>query len=301
MNILVTGSEGTIGRKLVKELSMQGYNVKGFDLLRGNNILNFDECIRATANIDVVVHCAAALDEEAKELWKVNVIGTKNLIEAAIKNNCDRFIFISTVGVYGDCKEKVKETSAFNPQTKYEKSKAEAEKIVLERQELIAVNILRLALVLAPNEYWKKIIELIKKDFPLIGSGKNYWQTVFIDDVVSAISFIIERNDLIGEDFIIAEENPLTLNEIVIEIKRQLKMKEKIKRLPLIVGQILAFFYGLIAKISGKKTLINTAYVSRLTRNRHYSIEKIKSLGWKPKYDFKNGLKIVLKELSEIK
>lgn len=298
MRVLVTGSEGTIGRRLVKTLSEKGFDVSGFDLQRGFDLLKKDDCIKATAGIDIVIHCAANLNEEAKDLWKVNVNGTENIIDAAIKNNAERFIFLSTAGVYGNCKEKVKETSNFNPQTAYEKSKAKAEEIILERQELIAINILRPAIVLAPNDYWKKIIELVKKGFPLIGSGENYWQTVYVDDVVNAITFIVENDELIGEDFIIAEEKPLKLKEIVHEIKRQVNLKEEVKTIPVLVGKIGAFIYGLNSFITGKKSIISTAHISRLIRNRHYSIDKIKSFGWKPEYDFKTGLRKVLKELN---
>ena len=292
MKILITGSNGLVGSQLMKELS-KNHKVEGFDLVGGQNILDYEQCLSHCKGKDLVIHCAAVLEEENPALKTVNVQGTKNILNASIKSNVPRFIFLSTTGVYGDCKEKVDEKSEFDPVTEYEKSKAEAEAFLRTKKSEININIIRPAIIVADNKYWKSIISLVKKNFPLIGSGKNKWQTVFIDDVVDAISFIIKKNPT-NEDFIIAEETPLTLNEVVLEIKKQLNLPERIVHIPFFVAFPLFGLYSLFLVLFNRKSLISPAYLKRLTRNRNYSVEKLKKLGFTPKYNFKSGLKKIL-------
>ena len=295
MKILITGSNGLVGSQLMKELS-KTHKVEGFDLVGGQNILDYEQCLSHCKGKDLVIHCAAVLEEENPALKTVNVQGTKNILNASIKSNVPRFIFLSTTGVYGDCKEKVDEKSEFDPVTEYEKSKAEAEAFLRTKKPEININIIRPAIIVADNKYWKSIISLVKKNFPLIGSGKNKWQTVFIDDVVDAISFIIQKNPT-NEDFIVAEEAPITLNEVVLTIKETLGLPKRIFHFPFFLAFPFFLLYGLLASLVNKKTIISAAYIKRLSRNRNYSVDKLKKLGFTPKYNFKTAIKLVLIKL----
>src|SRR3989338_11420693 len=126
MNILITGSNGLLGSALMKKLSAN-HEVKSFDLINGQNILDLSHCLNHCKGQDLIIHCAAILDEDNAALFDVNVDGTKNILNASIQSKVKRFIFISTAGVYGDCETKVNESTAFAPVTAYEKSKARAE------------------------------------------------------------------------------------------------------------------------------------------------------------------------------
>ena len=289
--LLVTGSSGFVGKQLVKALRARGHSVKEFDLDKGLNLLKPEDCKKATKGIEIVVHLAAVLDEKAKQLWEVNVKGTENILKASAENKVERFIHLSTAGVHGNQKGKINEETALEPVTAYEKSKAEAERIVEEYQEMIEVTILRPAIVLGPNEYWKKIIKLMKKNFPLIGSGKNKWQTVFIQDLVSAIIFCVEHGETAGETFIVAEENALTLEELCIEIKKALGLKPKMKKIPFWLGKTLAYLYTIFSENS----ILSPAHLERLKRNREYSIEKIKKFGWQPEFDARRAVALTVK------
>ncbi|MEM4662448.1 MAG: NAD-dependent epimerase/dehydratase family protein [Candidatus Diapherotrites archaeon] len=289
--ILVTGSSGFVGERLVKELKRVGFVVKEFDYKRGNNILNYDECKEAVKGCYAVVHCAAILDEHSPMLFSVNVDGTENIIRAACESKVDRFIFISTAGVHGDQKGTITEESPLKPETRYEKSKALAEQKVEEYQELINVTIIRPAIVLGNNEYWKKIFALVKKGFPLIGSGKNKWQIIYIDDLVDAIKFCIENDSTEGEKFIVAEDDALSLEEIYIEIRKALGLKPRVRKIPIFIGKLIAYLYIIFFR----KSIVTPEHIERLVRNRCYSIDKIKSLGWKPKWDAKKGVREVAK------
>ncbi len=293
--ILVSGSSGFVGKRVVAALKKKGYPVREFDLDKGLDLLRETDCRKAVKEIDLVIHGAAILDEDSPLLWQVNVNGTENLIKAAAEGKVERFIHLSTAGIHGNQKGKVSEKSAVEPVTVYEKSKAAAEKIVEDYQEMIESTVIRPAIVLGANDHWKKIIRLMEKDFPLIGNGKNKWQTVYVDDLVDAIVFCAEHDKTAGEIFIVAEEKALSLESLYVELKKALGLEPKMWKIPFWSGKILAFFYATFSP----KSIVNLAHLERLNRNREYSIAKIKKTGWKPKFDAEQGIKRTVKEVGK--
>lgn len=294
MKILVTGSAGFVGKKLVRALRRNRHQVIEFSHSKANDITNFAKINSALKRIDVVYHLAAVIDETKKsEMRKVNVRGTENVLEASAKNNIQQFIYLSSVGVYGNFKGKADESFPMNPETEYEKTKADAEKLVWDYQEMLPVTILRSALIMGANKYWGDIVKVIEKDLPMIGNGENKWQTVYIEDIVSALVFVLRKEETFGEIYNIAEEDEPTLKELYFEIKRNLKMKMEFKSIPSFAGMALSYFN----LISGKNKILIPAHVKRLLKNRNYSIAKIKKLGWKPRYNLRGSVVHTLNEL----
>ena len=287
MNILVTGSRGFVGQKLVNALKANGHRIREFDITLGNDITNAGGCNNAVARADVVYHLAAVLDEKSGLLHKVNVKGTENILEAAAKTQCKQFIYLSTVGVHASIKGIVNEGSKFKPVTAYEKSKADAEQVVQEFQEMLPITILRSALILGPNKYWQQIVKLVSKGFPLVGSGKQVWQTIYIDDLVSALLFVLKNDSCLGETFIVAEREKHSLRSLYEEIQRQLGMKVGINTMPVFAAKLAGIFYAL----RGKKSIVTAEHVERLVRERNYDTKKIVALGWQAKIRMPEAVK----------
>jgi len=292
MNILVTGSSGFVGKRLVQSLGKKGHCVKEFDTAKGNDLLDKKQCLKACKGIDTVFHLAAVLDEKSPLLEKVNVKGTENILEAVAKERCASFIFLSTVGVNAGVKGIVNRKSQFKPITPYEKSKARAEKLVLDFQEMIPITIIRSALVLGPNKYWKQIVKLVGKGFPIIGGGKQVWQTIYIDDLVSALVFVLGKKECIGETFVVAEQDKPTLRELYAEIRKQLGTSGKIKAMPKWIAKIAAV-------LKGNKGILTTQHIDRLARERNYDTAKIEGLGWKAKVEMKEAVRRTVLELQK--
>lgn len=115
MKILVTGSEGTLGKPLVTHLRVQGHDVWTLDMQHGANLQHiradigdWRELERAVnlANPDMVYHLAAEFGRKNGEdyyerLWRTNVIGTRNMLEAQRRLRF-KMIFASSSEVYGD-------------------------------------------------------------------------------------------------------------------------------------------------------------------------------------------------------
>ncbi|MBI4043871.1 MAG: NAD(P)-dependent oxidoreductase [Candidatus Diapherotrites archaeon] len=303
MRVLVTGSKGFIGQAVIKVLQEKGHSIHEFDYSIGQNILRREDLEKALNDAHAVIHLAALTDEtkSEKELFEVNVEGTKNVLESAGKAGVKHVIYLSTVGIYGPTtKEALNEESPCNPITPYEQSKKAAEEVVQEYQEVVPITILRSALALGPSTYWAQIFKTVKKGFPLIGKGENKWQIVYIKDLAQAIAFVLGKEEVFGETYLVAEEKGKTLFELVQRIGT-LVGRPEIKTIPVWLGMALAHVFALQGKITGKRPLLIPKHVRRMLKERNYDISKLKALGWKPRYDTDAALKETFEALKEKK
>jgi dihydroflavonol-4-reductase len=118
LNILVTGASGFLGQNLVPRLVDLGHKVRTFgrsqylpaslDKLNLNHysgdITNFDEVSKAVSGTEIVYHLAGLVSYKKRDLDKahaVNVIGTRNVMQASLKANVKRVIHTSSVAAFG--------------------------------------------------------------------------------------------------------------------------------------------------------------------------------------------------------
>ena len=143
MKILITGATGFIGRNLVSRLCKE----KKFfitALVRRSSKVNFlkekninliyaDITKKETLdiineNFDVIYHCAGFVGEKPPELlYRVNVLGTKNICEFALKKGVKKFIHVSSVAVINGNEERpLRDDMPYRPVTPYGISKMES-------------------------------------------------------------------------------------------------------------------------------------------------------------------------------
>lgn len=150
----VTGASGLVGRRVVRRLVADGYDVRvliravrqppeaGVEIFRGS----LDETAsleRLLESASLLFHCAAELRDESR-MWEVNVDGTERLLEAARTAGIRYCCHLSSAGVVGLTELKiVDESAACNPQNTYERSKWAAEQLVARGIPGRAVVILR--------------------------------------------------------------------------------------------------------------------------------------------------------------
>jgi len=132
-SFFITGGSGTLGRELQEVLTERNILFKA-PSSRECNILDKDRLELLINNSDEVVHCAAAtnvreIEKNPNNAYKVNVIGTINVIEACKKLN-KKLIFISTDYVFDGNKGNYSTDDPINPLSKYAKTKAAAELLV---------------------------------------------------------------------------------------------------------------------------------------------------------------------------
>ena len=175
---MVTGASGFIGGALFKDLISNGYDCKGLvrkmiHIPNGafvlGDLLDNESLEKATKGIDLVIHAAAVVPNFGKEqrTWKTNVQGTKNLINACLKNGVSKFVFISSEASYkAPFPELVKEDWPFEGFDLYGRSKALGEKLTIEMLTgKMFWTILRPAQVYGPGDtsgFTTRILNLIK-------------------------------------------------------------------------------------------------------------------------------------------
>ena len=157
MRVLVTGATGFIGGNLTRLLSRSGYEVRA--LVRpGSNtltiddtgveqapgdILDQDSVARAIRSCEAVFHCAAAYTFWSRDpgaVYRTNVEGTRNVLEAARREQVSRIVYTSTVSTIGySSSGNANEQSPVEPSHlvgNYKQSKYQAEQVVLEMASL---------------------------------------------------------------------------------------------------------------------------------------------------------------------
>lgn len=206
--ILITGGVGFLGVHLARMFLKNGYSVTLFDIapldakdLLGKvtviqaDIRNKKAIIVATKNQEFVIHAAAALPiQRTKDaIFSTNVEGTRNVLEACLKQNVKRVVFISTTAVYGVPKHlPEREDSPLDPIGYYGQSKREAETICKEYcKKGLKINILRPKSFLGPErlgvfELWFEAIYTNRRVF-ILGNGNNPYQLLAVSDVASAV------------------------------------------------------------------------------------------------------------------
>lgn len=229
--IFVTGATGRIGLPLVAALRAQGHTVRalcrtparepeleglGAQVIRGD--LNDAEALRRGAEgADVVYHLAGGVRGPGRVTAEVlNRQGTQAVLDACRRVGLRRFVYASSCAVYGDRSNLwVEEDFEPSPNTRYGRSKAEAEALVLQATaagELPGV-IARIAAVYGPGFPFLMADRIAAGRCYLPGEGRNHVPTVHIADCVGALQRVAERGQA-GQVVHIADRSQPTLREL---------------------------------------------------------------------------------------
>jgi len=291
MQILVTGGAGYIGSVLIPEL-LKKYDVRVLDNLTygyhgilphlGNPSFEFikgdirkrDDIISSLKNVDMVVHLAAIVGYPACKTrpdlaYDVNYKGTKKLVEVCSVP----IIFASTCSVYGKVKGICCENTPVRPLTEYGVTKAKAEKMIRKHMDYIIYRFStafglssRLRLDLLVNDFLYKAM----KNRELIVFEKDYWRTfIHVKDIARSLIFAIEHFDKMNQETynVGSEELCLRKEDVALKIKEYVDYDLKFAEFDSDPDQ----------------------------RNYKVSFQKIKSVGFRIKYDLDYGIQEMLK------
>lgn len=227
--ILVTGGNGLIGSFIIRELLQRGYKVKVFrransdlsllaDVLSGvslceGDILDISSIHSALTDVEAIVHCAGFISfdpGDSDKLFKINVEGTSNLVNAALNYPIKKFIHLSSVAALGKNKKgginEVTEDVKWeeNDSGRYGKSKYLAElEVYRGAAEGLNVAIVNPSVVIGPGN-WNAgstlLFKYIWEKKPFYTQGLiNY---VDVRDVATGVVNLLEKN-ISSERFIL--------------------------------------------------------------------------------------------------
>jgi UDP-glucose 4-epimerase len=257
MKILITGGAGFIGSNLAKRLVNDGHEVVVLDsLLRGNKLdkdtfakVNFikgdvrdlELMISASKNCDLIFHFAAVLGvdivaDNPVETMDVEVIGTRNMIEAANINNVKKVMYASTSGIYGHSafENVLTEEVLVDPRTSYAMAKRYNEIYLASHHQEKGLNVvsLRFFNVYGGNQDNRMVVPLFfeqaiaNEPITVFGTGKQTRDFTYIDDTVESC---VKLMDIQGCHIVnIANEAEWTIAELAVKIKEVTKSSSEI-------------------------------------------------------------------------
>lgn len=263
--VLVTGAAGFIGSHVVGELLARGYEVVGLDDLSGGFRRNLDD--RATfvrgSILDVelvdrlfdehgfayVFHLAAYAAEGLSHFirrfnYQNNLIGSVNLINAAVRHEVRCFVFTSSMAVYGGATPPVTEDMPTAPKDPYGVAKAAVEQDLRASRETFG---LRYIIIRPHNVYGERqnigdryrnvvgiFMNRILRGDPLsiFGDGTQSRAFSYISDVAPIIAEAIERPEAYDQIFNVGADHPVTINELGETVSRVMGVPFRPRYLP---------------------------------------------------------------------
>jgi dihydroflavonol-4-reductase len=187
----------------------------------------------------VVIHLAAAQHEShmpAAYFRSVNVDVVQQLLEACRAAAIRRFVYGSTIGVYGNAGEQqLDEQSDVRPENPYQQTKLEAEALVRAREYDFDTSIVRIAETYGPGDWrlLKLFRGIARGQFFMIGPGTNRRQCIHVNDLVRGLLLAAEHPAAVGETFVMAGREVMTTNEMVEKIAIALDRKPPRLQLPM--------------------------------------------------------------------
>ena len=282
MRVLVTGASGFLGGVVCDELLERKHEVHALVRREGSqppgtatlvgdltDSASLHSAVESAAP-ECVVHLAAeiASQRDPAKIERVNVGGTKTLIDACEAAGVRRIVFSSTV-VTGDAKGALLDEQTELPvETEYGRSKQEGERL-LQESSLEEV-IIRPSHVYGPGGWFvEEFVDRLRQPgrFAVIGSGKNWWDVVRVEDVARACADATERAPA-GALYHIVDDQPIQFYDFVALAATALG-KGPPRRIPAWLARFVA----------------GTDPVRAVTRSAKSSNARIKSeLGWEPRF-----------------
>jgi len=272
--IVITGDMGFVGKHTAKALVDKGYDVVGYDIIDGFDLLDYQQLCSVIHKGDKVLHEAAIArfadaDKDPLLAYRVNVQGTENVVRACAKKGAERLVYASTGSVYMPIDREMPITEDFQVRGNsiYGCSKCVAEKIV--QQGKTPWIILRYAHLYGEGKIGHGAIggfidKMQKGQSPVIFGGQQSNDFTGIKDIVQANILALE-SDRLNEVYNIGTGVELTTIR-VFEILRDF------------------FKYNKEFDIRPQRTVDAQRFAYDITKARNL-------LGYEPHYTFEQGLR----------
>ncbi len=252
MRVLVTGSEGFVGKHVMSYLSKNGFEPIGMDVGGNANIVGsivdkaFVDKELSPLDFDAVVHLAGIADlkktiEDPYSCYQVNCFGTLNALELASKKGVKRFLFASSANVYGAPTDNpVTEEHSMDPRVPYDYSKVIGEKLAMSyhRTKGVPVAITRAWLLFGEFDHLSRAVPffirtcLKNEPLKLFNSGRDVTAPSHAANFAKLVATILRNDAAVGEAFNFGGDETLPIRSLAERIKRLTNSSSELQMLP---------------------------------------------------------------------
>ena len=311
--IAITGGSGFIGTRYVSNILSKAHptiidkskSIKYPDLCLITDVRDKKLLETSFINHDYVIHLAAEHRDDVSPVslyYDVNVEGTKNVVEAMVKNGINNIVFTSSVAIYGLNKSNPDETHSADPFNHYGKSKWQAEEILRkwyhEKPQQRNLTIIRPTVVFGENNRGN-VHNLLKQiasgKFMMVGNGKNKKSMAYVGNVAAFIDFC--TNHMEGYQVYNYIDKPdMDMNELVNQVEKSLNKKVPSVRLPYWIGMLGGYTFDFISRLSGRNFSISSVRVRKFCATTQFDATSAHSTDFKPTFTLSEGLDRTLKK-----
>jgi nucleoside-diphosphate-sugar epimerase len=314
MKILLIGNEGFIGSHLSRLLMDNGHTLAALDIAADNterdgyfrhkgDILNEADVMKAAEGCDMVINLAAKHHDfgiSREDFFLINEAGTRNLVNCLSRLGIHKLIFYSSVAVYGLHDVETSEETPATPCNDYGESKRAGEKIIEQWQQehhQREVLIVRPVVVYGPNN-WANVFRLIDniyhRRFIMVGDGNNVKSTAYVQNLIEATLFMMERMRP-GLEVINYSDHPhKTSLEFANIIRAELGRKPLRFKVPLKLAAGLAYPMDILAKGLNKNLPITANRIKKFGMSTLHGSHKVRDLGYRQRCTTEDGLRAMV-------
>lgn len=312
--VLVTGATGFTGSVVTRKLVAAGAKVRAIARPSSNlkpfkdldiewftgDVFDPQTVAQATPGVHYIFHLAAAFREEKStddDFRKVHLTSTQLLAESVLGSaEFSRFVHVSTVGVHGHIESgRADENYRFAPGDGYQRTKLEGEQWIAEfgQTHHLPFTIIRPAPIFGPGDLrLLKIFRMVNKGYLLmLGKGKGLYHLVHVEDLANTILLSAVSDRALGEAFISASDDPISIEEMGKLIAGFLGKRVRVIRLPLGPFYLAADFCAAVFPRLGLQPPIYRRRVDFYTKDRSFDNTKIRELlDYEFLYDNESGI-----------
>ena len=252
MRVLVTGSQGFVGRHVMSYLASHGFEPIGTDVSAGADVvgsivdMSFVNEKLSRLDFDAIVHLAGIADlkktiEDPYLCYQVNCFGTLNALELASKKKVKRFHYASSANVYGAPKKNpVTEEAPIDPRVPYDYSKVVGENLSMSyyRTKGVPVAMTRAWLLFGEFDHPSRAVPFFIKKFlknepvGLYNDGKDVTAPSHAVNFARLVAKILEKDAAVGQAFNFGGAETLSIRELAERVKRLTNSKSELQMLP---------------------------------------------------------------------